>query len=211
MNVLEKILEEMKEKMILVATSKEHYNQPQNGKYVEEVITIKDAENIIRSHMNEASDMHGKRLIDANALDEEVRNFFLTIIGDPSQAMVVRECKESFRRIIDEQPTVYEANDWIPVEEKLPEFGEIVEVTVHSSEWIADYSSGWVPEEEKTYHAEEHNVYYGYLNGKRQWVFYDDENSENICEKEFGTDKGRVYDVVTAWRLKPEPYIKNPK
>ena len=31
MNVLEKILEEMKEKMILVATSKEHYNQPQNG------------------------------------------------------------------------------------------------------------------------------------------------------------------------------------
>lgn len=211
MNVLEKILEEMKEKMILVATSKEHYNQPQNGKYVEEVITIKDAENIIRSHMDEASDMHGKRLIDANALDEEVRNFFLAIIGDPSQAMVVRECKESFRRIIDEQPTVYEANDWIPVEEKLPEVGEIVEVTVHSSEWIADYSSGWVLEEEKTYHAEEHNVYYGYLNGKRQWVFYDDENSENICEKEFGTDKGRVYDVVTAWRLKTEPYIKNPK
>lgn len=211
MNVLEKILEEIEEKMILVATSKEHYNQPQNGKYVEEVITIKDAENIIRSHMDEASDMHGKRLIDANALDEEVRNFFLTIIGDPSQAMVVRECKESFRRIIDEQPTVYEANDWIPVEEKLPEVGEIVEVTVHSSEWIADYSSGWVLEEEKTYHAEEHNVYYGYLNGKRQWVFYDDENSENICEKEFGTDKGRVYDVVTAWRLKTEPYIKNPK
>ena len=121
MNVLEKILEEMKEKMILVATSKEHYNQPQNGKYVEEVITIKDAENIIRSHMNEASDMHGKRLIDANALDEEVRNFFLTIIGDPSQSTVVRECKESFRRMIDEQPTVYETNDWIPVEEKLPE------------------------------------------------------------------------------------------
>ena len=97
-------------------------------------------------------------------------------------------------------------NDWISVEEKLPEVGEIVEVTVHSSEWIADYSSGWVPEEEKTYHAEEHNVYYGYLNRERQWVFYDNENSENICEKEFGTDKGRVYDVVTAWRLKTEPY-----
>ena len=53
MNVLEKILEEIEGKMILVATSKEHYNQPQNGKYVEEVITIKDAENIIRSHMDE--------------------------------------------------------------------------------------------------------------------------------------------------------------
>ena len=104
-----------------------------------------------------------------------------------------------------------ENGGWIPVDEKLPEVGEIVEVTVHSSEWIADYSSGWVPEEEKTYHAEEHNVYYGYLNSERQWVFCDDENSENICEKEFGTDKGRVYDVVTAWRIKPEPYIKNPK
>ena len=40
-----------------------------------------------------------KELIDANALDEEVRNFFLTIIGDPSQAMVVRECKR-VRRIL---------------------------------------------------------------------------------------------------------------
>lgn len=107
--------------------------------------------------MDEASDMHGKRLIDANALDEEVRNFFLTIIGDPSQSTVVRECKESFRRIIDEQPTVYEANDWISVEEKLPEVGEIVEVTVHSSGWITDYSSGWVPEEEK---PKQHTIKY---------------------------------------------------
>lgn len=55
MNVLEKILEEIEEKTVLVATSKEHYNQPQNGKYVEEVITIKDAENIIRSHMDGAT------------------------------------------------------------------------------------------------------------------------------------------------------------
>lgn len=223
MNVLEKILEEMKKIKDGNRKEKLHGKYPPQNKRQETLNAYSQGYEdgtdnfynaiipIIRSHMDEASDMHGKRLIDANALDEEVRNFFLTIIGDPSQAMVVRECKESFRRIIDEQPTVYEANDWIPVEEKLPEVGEIVEVTVHSSEWIADYSSGWVPEEEKTYHAEEHNVYYGYLNGKRQWVFYDDENSENICEKEFGTDKGRVYDVVTAWRLKPEPYIKNPK
>lgn len=56
MNVLEKILEEIEEKMILVATSKEHYDQPQNGKYVEEVITIRDVENIIRSHMDHSGD-----------------------------------------------------------------------------------------------------------------------------------------------------------
>ncbi|WP_270457170.1 DUF551 domain-containing protein [Faecalimonas umbilicata] len=223
MNVLEKILEEMKKIKDGNRKEKLYGKYPPQNKRQETLNAYSQGYEdgtdnfynaiipIIRSRMDEASDMHGKRLIDANALDEEVRNFFLTIIGDPSQSTVVRECKESFRRIIDEQPTVYEANDWISVEEKLPEVGEIVEVTVHSSGWITDYSSGWVPEEEKTYHAEEHNVYYGYLNGKRQWVFYDDENSENICEKEFGTDKGRVYDVVTAWRLKPEPYIKNPK
>lgn len=223
MNVLEKILEEMKKIKDGNRKEKLYGKYPPQNKRQETLNAYSQGYEdgtdnfynaiipIIRSRMDEASDMHGKRLIDANALDEEVRNFFLTIIGDPSQSTVVRECKESFRRIIDEQPTVYEANDWISVKEKLPEVGEIVEVTVHSSGWITDYSSGWVPEEEKTYHAEEHNVYYGYLNGKRQWVFYDDENSENICEKEFGTDKGRVYDVVTAWRLKPEPYIKNPK
>lgn len=44
---------------------------------------------------------------------------------------------------------------WIPVSERLPEVGKIVKVTVHSSEWIADYDSAWVPEEEKTYHPEE--------------------------------------------------------
>lgn len=187
MNILEKILEEMKEKMILVATSKEHYNQPQNGKYVEEVITIKDAENIIRSHMDEASDMHGKRLIDANALDEEVRNFFLTIIGDPSQSTVVRECKESFRRIIDEQPTVYEANDWILVEEWLPKArqhdnGEPIE-------FIAMIKGTGVPTVLS-------------INEQDEWFSYD--------EMFYGEGRYNNYDVV-AWKPLPEPYIKNPK
>lgn len=116
MNVLEKILEEIKE-----ATFQEdapiYVGDMEVDGYVRESI-VKE---IIRSHMDEVSDMRGKRLIDANALDEEVRNFFLAITGNPSQAMVVRECKESFRRIIDEQPTVYKANDWILVDERLPE------------------------------------------------------------------------------------------
>lgn len=111
MNVLEKILEEI-----------EQYRKDNNLYAGKQVVEI---ERIIRSHMDEASDMHGKRLIDANVLDEEVRNFFLTIIGDPSQAMVVKECKESFRRIIDEQPTVYEANDWISVSEKGENNGKV--------------------------------------------------------------------------------------
>lgn len=88
MNVLEKILEEIEEKMILVATSKEHYNQPQNGKYVEEVITIRDIENIIRSHMDEIP----------NCVGCSRRKWYQKGYEDGKKD-----------------------NDWIPVEEKLPE------------------------------------------------------------------------------------------
>lgn len=97
MNVLKKILEEIDEEQNGYEADRA-WNYSKGLEYAKE---------IIRSHMDEASDMHGKRLIDANALDEEVRNFFLTIIGDPSQSTVVRECKESFRKMIDEQPTVH--------------------------------------------------------------------------------------------------------
>lgn len=97
---------------------------------------------------------------------------------------------------------------WIPVSEKLPEVGKMVKVTVHSSEWIGDYYSYWVPEEEKTYHPEERNVYDGYIDRVGMWKFCDDGGSVYACDKEFGTDKEIVYDVVTAWMPKEqiEPY-----
>lgn len=101
MNVLEKILEEiideLKEEGII--TDNERGNR---------------AVEIICSHMDDIPNTSNKRLIDANTLDEEVRNFFLAITGNPKQATVVRECKESFRRMIDEQKTVYANDDWIP-------------------------------------------------------------------------------------------------
>lgn len=136
MNVLEKILEEMKKIKDGNRKEKLYGKYPPQNKRQETLNAYSQGYEdgtdnfynaiipIIRSHMDEASDMHGKRLIDANALDEEVRNFFLAITGEPKQATVVRECKESFRRMIDEQPAVYEVNDWIPVEERLPEEGE---------------------------------------------------------------------------------------
>ncbi len=74
--------------------------------------------------MDDVNDMNGRRLIDANALDEEIMSFFLAITGSPKQATVVRECKESFRRMIDEQPTIYACDGWIPVSKRLPEVPE---------------------------------------------------------------------------------------
>lgn len=46
------------------------------------------------------------RLIDADKLDEEAMYLFVAISGNPKQHTVVNECKSSFRRMIEEQPTV---------------------------------------------------------------------------------------------------------
>ena len=99
-------------------------------------------------------------------------------------------------------------SNWIPVEERLPEAGELVKVTVHSSEWISDYNSDWVSEEDKIHYPAEYNVYDGFLCRDEAWIFYDKYNAEVTCVKEFRIDKGRVYDVVTAWMpiILPEPY-----
>lgn len=114
--------------------------------------------------------------------------------------------KEIIRSHMDD---VADNNDgWIPVSERLPEVGKMVKVTVHSSEWIEDYDSAWVPEEEKTHHPEEYNVYDGYIDRVGMWKFYDEGGSLYACDKEFGTNKEIVYDVVTAWMPKEqlEPY-----
>lgn len=53
MKKLEKILEEIKESSIMVATSKEPYTHPQDRRFVEEVVSLDDVEKIIREHMND--------------------------------------------------------------------------------------------------------------------------------------------------------------
>lgn len=116
------------------------------------------------------------------------------------------EISSIIRSHMDDVP---DNNDgWIPVEERLPEVGKIVKVTVHSSEWIVDYDSAWVPKEEKTYYPEEYNVYDGYIDRVGMWRFYDEGGSVNDCDKEFGINKEIMYDVVTAWMPKEqiEPY-----
>lgn len=194
MNVLEKILEEMKKIKDGNRKEKLYGKYPPQNKRQETLNAYSQGYEdgtdnfynaiipIIRSHMDEASDMHGKRLIDANALDEEVRNFFLTIIGDPSQSTVVRECKESFRRMIDEQPTVYETNDWIPVEEKLPEESGYYMACIYNEE-VDDYDF------------------------RKTWFAYVDDY--DMDESEWR----ELYDFerVTAWQPLPNPYIKSPK
>ena len=209
MNVLEKILEATEKESKLAheemrrCASENHLQFDEIKGYVRACETILE---IIRSYIDEAANMSGKRLIDANALDDEVMNFFLAITGNPKQTTVVRECKESFRRMIDEQPTIYADDGWIPVSERLPEPDKMVVVTVHCSEWISDYDSVWVPENEKIHHDEEYLVRMGYMGKDGDWIFYDKDGCEIYYDKEFGSDKTDVYNVVTAWPPLPEPY-----
>lgn len=121
------------------------------------------------------------------------------------------EAIEAVIEVINNMDEVNDTNvpsNWISVEERLPEAGELVKVTVHSSEWISDYNSDWVSEEDKIHYPAEYNVYDGFLCRDEAWIFYDKYNAEVTCVKEFGIDKGRGYDVVTAWMpiILPEPY-----
>ena len=99
-----------------------------------------------------------------------------------------------------------EMDGWIPVSERLPKQYKLVEVTVHCSEWISDYDSVWVPENEKIHHDEEYLSRTGYIDKDGDWIFYDQDGCDYYCEKEFGSDKTDVYNVVTAWKPLPEPY-----
>ena len=209
MNVLEKILEATEKESKLAheemrrCASENHLQFDEIKGYARACETILE---IIRSYIDDVTNMSGKRLIDANALDDEVMNFFLAITGNPKQTTVVRECKESFRRIIDEQPTVHANDYWIPVSERLPEPDKMVVVTVHCSEWIFDYDSVWVPENEKIHYDEEYLSGIGYMDKDGDWIFYDKDGCEIYCDKEFGADKTDVYNVVTAWQPLPEAY-----
>lgn len=127
------------------------------------------------------------------------------IANDTAEAFLeaYQECVDIVRKHAERAT---EGSGWIPVSEQLPEPLDLVLVTVHESEWIADYDSDRVPEEEKTYHPEEYNTRIGYKIPEGNWIFYDETGSEVCCEEEFGTEKGVCYDVVTAWQPLPEPY-----
>lgn len=115
---------------------------------------------------------------------------------------------EKVEEIIRSHMDDFSEDGWIPVEERLPEPDKMVVVTVHCSERISDYDSVWVSEDEKIHHSEEYLVSMGYVvNDLGDWAFFDLDGYEIPCDKEFGTDKGDFYSVVTAWRsfeeLKP--------
>lgn len=73
MQELEKVLEEMKESSIMVATSKEHYIHPQDRRFVEEVVLLNDVEEIIRKHLPREN---GQEIMGIKIRDNETGEIF---------------------------------------------------------------------------------------------------------------------------------------
>lgn len=103
-----------------------------------------------------------------------------------------------------------DTTEWIPVEESLPELGEVVWATVKHSEWISDYDADWLPKEEMIYHPKSYGVYkaeyvgggnWRYTDGYNEWIYCD------VAEKE-KRNLANVYDTVIAWMPLPDPYKK---
>lgn len=204
MNVLEKVLEEIKDNAKL-------------GNMRWESIRIEKVEEIIRSHMDDIPDTN---VGGDNDTEEKIRvhiaeclhriDNIRSFVGSKEHVNNDEKCIRNIEILKTSIAALEEylrlkkknGNDgWIPVSERLPKPYKLVEVTVHCSEWISDYDSAWVPENEKIHHDEEHLVSMGYIiNALGDWVFFDMNGCEIYCDKEFGTDKGCLYSVVTAWR-----------
>nr|UVM85932.1 MAG: protein of unknown function DUF551 [Bacteriophage sp.] len=150
--------------------------------------------NVLEKILEEVKEIEKKFVVGHEVL------FALGAIG------IVTEIKEIICSHMNHNGDDTEMVGWIPVNERFPELEEIVLVTVHTSEWISDCSSKHVPDDQKVHHPEEYGTYIGYVNRHGEWRFWDETMGETYCEKEFGTDKGTVYDVVTAWKPLPEPY-----
>lgn len=164
--MLEKILEELANKYRVVKTDEDaEWNR-----------AVCECENIIRKHISATG--HG-RLIDADALDDEIAHFFMGVTGNPKQSTVVNECKNSFRRMIEEQPTVYADDGWIPVEERLPEDDNYILLS------FANFSLPMVGRYEKD---EE---------GSGAFYLGDCDEEDTCVANDF---------FVNAWQPLPEPY-----
>lgn len=144
MNVLEKIFEEMnkikdgnrKEKLYAKYPAKnkrqeilniysQGYEDGTDDFYNAIVPLVRAGIPLICSRMSDNDE-----LIDRKALKEEIESLTMTITGMRSgktmTILALEEYKKSILRIIDEQPTVYVNDGWIPVEERLPEDGQEV-------------------------------------------------------------------------------------
>lgn len=162
MNVLEKILEEIEERIKklkeadnICRVNAERNRNFESVKYFQSLMFATERAksiigDIIRSRMSDNDE-----LIDRKALKEEIESLRMTITGMRSGKTItiqaLEEYKKSILRIIDEQPTVHANDGWIPVDERLPEVQDGLEdmycpefnVTIKGAERTTTLKYSW--------------------------------------------------------------------
>ncbi|MFR8621661.1 hypothetical protein [[Ruminococcus] torques] len=162
------------------------------------VVKMKDIRSIFRKYMDKATYKRSDDLIDRKTLKEEVESFRITITGmrngKTMTAQVLEEYKKSILRIIDEQPTIYANDGWIPVEDRLPEETDsIFKKFKDTNKWS---NAMW---EKK---SEEVNITYELEDGTRKSGTSYTIDGKWRCEKEDRLVKRKVI----AWQPLPESY-----
>ena len=116
-----------------------------------------------------------------------------------------RECAELRMEL---QKLKNKKNDgWIPVEKELPPIGQRLQATILHHEWITDYDSAWVPDEEKSYHPEYTEVCEIYLiEGMWFYACGEDDYEKDVAYINPKKDLGNPISEIIAWRPMPEPY-----
>lgn len=98
-------------------------------------------------------------------------------------------------------------DDWIPVKKEWPPFGKRLQATILHHEWISDYDSAWVPEEEKIYHAAYTEVCEIYPVGAMwRYTCAEDNYNSDIAYIEPAKVLSRPVAEIIAWRSLPESY-----
>lgn len=96
---------------------------------------------------------------------------------------------------------------WISVEKELPPLGRRLQATILHHEWVSDYDSPWVPQEEKIYHPAYTEVCEIYLMGVTwSYTCAEDDYTPDKAEIRPTKDLANPVAEIIAWRPFPEPY-----
>lgn len=130
------------------------------------------------------------------------------MINTTGRALIAVDMQErDCDRISGKDNNVPTNDGWIPAEKELPPLGRRLQATILHHEWIADYESSWVPDEEKTYHPEYTEVCEIYsIGGAWFYACAEDCYERDAVYINSPKDLRKPISEIIAWRPMPEPY-----
>lgn len=97
-----------------------------------------------------------KKILEEMAVDEGyLEDWYINSVDDTDPVWTNKHIEElvgDFVVIPKTEVCKHMDGGWIPVEKELPPLGQRLQATILHHEWVSDYDSSWVPDEEKVYH-----------------------------------------------------------